>query len=107
MPPKYKRVLLKISGEAFCKEGHSGIDIDEVQSIARQIKEAASIGTQIAIVVGGGNIIRNGVVTVNNAKAAGALDLIRSWVGTIAPRGVTSYQEEDARNAFDRLFKKT
>ncbi len=58
MAPKYKRVLLKISGEAFCKEGHSGIDIDEVQSIARQIKEAASIGTQIAIVVGGGNIIR-------------------------------------------------
>ena len=50
---------------------------------------------------GGGNIIRNGVVTVNNPKAAAALDLVRSWVGTIAPRGVTSYQEEDARNAFD------
>ena len=47
MPPKYKRVLLKISGEAFCKEGTTGIDIDEVQSIARQIKEAASIGTII------------------------------------------------------------
>ena len=50
---------------------------------------------------GGGNIIRNGVVTVNNNKAAAALDMVRSWVGTIAPRGVTSYQEEDARNAFD------
>ena len=50
---------------------------------------------------GGGNIIRNGVVTIDNKKAEGALDLIRSWVGTIAPRGVTSYQEEDARNAFD------
>lgn len=58
MPPKYKRVLLKISGEAFCKEGTTGLDIDEIQSIARQIKEAAQIGTQIAIVVGGGNIIR-------------------------------------------------
>ena len=50
---------------------------------------------------GGGNIIRNNVVTINNKKAAAALDLVRSWVGTIAPRGVTSYQEEDARNAFD------
>ena len=37
---------------------------------------------------------------MNNAKAAGALDLVRSWVGTIAPRGVTSYQEEDAGIAF-------
>ncbi len=50
---------------------------------------------------GGGNIIRNGVVTINNKKAAGILDMVRGWVGTIAPRGVTSYQEEDARNAFD------
>jgi len=50
---------------------------------------------------GGGNIVRNGAVTINNKKAAGILDLVRSWVGTIAPRGVTSYQEEDARNAFD------
>ncbi len=50
---------------------------------------------------GGGNIVRNGVVTINNKKAAGILDMVRGWVGTIAPRGVTSYQEEDARNAFD------
>ncbi len=63
MAPKYKRVLLKISGEAFCKEGARGIDIDEVQSIARQIKEASSIGTQVAIVVGGGNIIRGGEIS--------------------------------------------
>ncbi len=56
--PKYKRVLLKLSGEAFCKEGARGIDVDEALSVARQIKEAASIGTQVAIVVGGGNIIR-------------------------------------------------
>jgi uridylate kinase len=63
MAPKYKRVLLKISGEAFCKEGAHGIDIDQVQSIARQIKEASSIGTQAAIVVGGGNIIRGGEIS--------------------------------------------
>ena len=68
--PKYKRVLLKISGEAFCKEGHSGIDIDEVQSIARQIKEAASIGTQIAIVVGGGNIIRGAEISKHGVTKA-------------------------------------
>ena len=56
--PKYKRVLLKISGEAFCREGGHGIDIDEARSIARQIVEAQKTGTQVAVVVGGGNIVR-------------------------------------------------
>ena len=56
--PRYKRVLLKLSGEALCKEGARGIDIDEAHSIARQIREAVSIGTQVAVVVGGGNFVR-------------------------------------------------
>ncbi len=50
---------------------------------------------------GGGDFIDNGKVTINNPQAASILDLIGGWVGKIAPRGVTSYQEEDARNAFD------
>jgi uridylate kinase len=57
---RYKRVLLKISGEAFCKEGGHGIDIDEIRSIARQVIDAAKIETEIAVVVGGGNIVRGG-----------------------------------------------
>jgi len=68
--PKYRRVLLKISGEAFCKEGHNGIDIDEVQSIARQIKEAIQAGTQVAIVVGGGNIIRGSSIAKHGVSQA-------------------------------------
>jgi uridylate kinase len=68
--PRYKRVLLKISGEAFCKEEAHGIDIDEVQSIARQIKEAASAGTQIAVVVGGGNIVRGGEISRHGVSQA-------------------------------------
>lgn len=58
--PYYKRVLLKLSGEAFCKASGRGLDIDEIQTIAREILEAAKAGTQIAIVVGGGNIVRGG-----------------------------------------------
>ena len=68
--PKYKRVLLKISGEAFCKEGNHGIDIDEVRSIALQIKAACSIGTQVAIVVGGGNIIRGSTISKHGVTQA-------------------------------------
>jgi uridylate kinase len=56
--PKYKRILLKISGEGFCKEGGFGIDADELHNIARQLVEVAQMGVQLAIVVGGGNFIR-------------------------------------------------
>jgi trehalose/maltose transport system substrate-binding protein len=50
---------------------------------------------------GGGTIIdANNNVTINNPQAVAILNEMRSWVGTVAPRGVTSYQEEDARNAF-------
>src|SRR5437870_867103 len=57
-PPVYKRVLLKISGEGFCHEGGSGVEVEELENIARQCVEVAKSGVQLAIVVGGGNFIR-------------------------------------------------
>jgi uridylate kinase len=56
--PFYKRVVLKISGEAFCKKGGFGIDGQELELISREIAAAARQGTQTAVVVGGGNMIR-------------------------------------------------
>jgi uridylate kinase len=57
--PKYRRVLLKLSGEAFADAQHGfGIDPRTVVSIARQIAEARETGTELALVIGGGNIIR-------------------------------------------------
>ena len=56
--PKYKRVLLKISGEALMGSGQYGIDTGTVDRIAADVKEAADAGTQICMVVGGGNIFR-------------------------------------------------
>jgi uridylate kinase len=57
--PKYKRVLLKLSGESFADPQHGfGIDPRIVASIARQVAEAQNMGTELAIVIGGGNIIR-------------------------------------------------
>ena len=57
--PKYKRALLKLSGEAFADPQHGfGIDPRIVASIARQVVEAKELGTELALVIGGGNIIR-------------------------------------------------
>ena len=54
----YKRVLLKISGESFCREGESGIAMAELASVAEQIRDVVKNGVQLAIVCGGGNILR-------------------------------------------------
>lgn len=58
MAAKYKRVLLKLSGESLMGAQHYGIDPVRLGEYARQIKEAAAGGVQIAIVIGGGNIFR-------------------------------------------------
>ena len=55
---KYKRVLLKLSGEALQGSGQYGIDPKVVDNIAEQLKEVRSLGVELAIVIGGGNIFR-------------------------------------------------
>ncbi len=55
---KYKRIMLKISGEALAGEKGFGIDFDTANEIALQIKELVKLGVEIGIVVGGGNIWR-------------------------------------------------
>ena len=56
--PAYKRILLKLSGEALMGEAGYGIDPKVVYRVAREIREVAELGTEIALVVGGGNIFR-------------------------------------------------
>ena len=56
--PAYRRVLLKLSGESFCRSGESGISMAEVASISEQIKRVVATDVQLAIVCGGGNILR-------------------------------------------------
>jgi uridylate kinase len=56
--PRYRRVLLKLSGEALMGERQYGIDPDVVREIAGQVAEGRDAGIEVAIVVGGGNIFR-------------------------------------------------
>src|SRR5215467_8045968 len=56
--PKYKRVLLKLSGEALMGDKGFGIDPDVVRRMAAEIKDVHALGVQIAVVIGGGNIFR-------------------------------------------------
>ena len=58
MRQQYKRILLKLSGESLMGEQGYGIDAQRVADYAEQIKEVVASGTQVAIVIGGGNIFR-------------------------------------------------
>lgn len=68
MKPAYKRILLKLSGEALMGDQNYGIDTKVAKSVAEQIKAVYELGVEVAIVVGGGNIFR-GV-----SKSAGGID---------------------------------
>jgi uridylate kinase len=78
--PKYKRVLLKLSGESFADSDNGfGIDPRIVASIARQIAEARNLGTELGVVVGGGNIIRG-----LSASAQGTDRTTADYMGMLA-----------------------
>ena len=72
--PFFDRVLLKVSGEAFCVTGGSGIDNDELALLAREIAAAAKLGTQLAVVVGGGNFIRGAQLAKHGSIAQATAD---------------------------------
>ena len=61
--PKYKRVLLKVTGEIFAGEQNFGIDGNTVKAFAQEIKEVKEMGCELAMVVGGGNIFRGAVAS--------------------------------------------
>lgn len=79
MKPVFKRLLLKLSGEALMGEQAYGIDLNVAEAVAREIKEVQAMGVEIAIVVGGGNIFR-GV-----SKSAGNMDRAAAdYIGMLA-----------------------
>ena len=77
---KYKRILLKVSGEALLGEQQFGIDQVPVKMIAGEIKKAVDAGAQVAIVVGGGNIFRG----MKNSAKLGMDQASGDYVGMLA-----------------------
>src|SRR5438477_7612630 len=83
LKPKYKRVVLKLSGEGFGHSGKSGISIDETLSIARQAQRIVQRGVQLAIVVGGGNIIRGAQFSAGGEVIREATAHYMGMLGTV------------------------
>ncbi len=77
MEPKYKRILLKVSGEALAGDKKNGLDFEVITEICKSVKKCIDAGTQVAIVVGGGNFWRG--------RSSGTMDRTRAdHIGMIA-----------------------
>lgn len=97
--PKYRRVLLKLSGEALGSGSGSGVEIASVQNIARRIADIHKLGVQLAIVVGGGNIIRGSMFAGKgiNAVAGDAMGMLATVINGIALQDVLETMKVDTR----------
>ena len=77
MEPKYKRILLKVSGEALAGDKKTGLNYDVITEICKSIKKVIDAGVQVAVVVGGGNFWRG--------RSSGAMDRTRAdHIGMLA-----------------------
>src|SRR5215211_8756661 len=75
----YRRVLLKISGEALMGEQNYGIDVNVARSVAEELKAVHAMGVQVAVVVGGGNIFRGVSKSAGNMNRSSA-----DYIGMLA-----------------------
>ncbi len=80
--PRFKRVVLKLSGESFSSAGERGINMDEVLHIARQVQLAQKHGCQMAVVIGGGNILRG--AQFSSSSGGGIQEATAHYMGMLA-----------------------
>lgn len=84
MKPKYKRVLLNVSGESLAGENKFGIDTPTIRRIAEQIKEVYDLGVEIAVVVGGGNFWRGRSSSSMDRATADYIGMLATCMNALA-----------------------
>jgi len=95
----WRRVLLKVSGEALSGEGKTGIDGEPLHALAKEIALAAGLGVEIAIVNGGGNIVRGAQMAIRGVGRATAdyMGMLATVINAIALQDVLESQGRPTR----------
>jgi uridylate kinase len=99
----YKRIILKLSGESFAAPGQRGISMQEVVDIATQTQRAAKLGVQIAIVIGGGNILRGAQFIAGNSSIQEATAHYMGMLATVI-NGLALQDALESLNCETRLM---
>lgn len=97
MEPKYKRILLKVSGEALAGDKGFGLDNPTITKIAEKIKECADMGVEIAIVVGGGNFWRGRTGEGMDRTRADHMGMLATVINSLALLDALEQQNVNAR----------
>ena len=97
--PKYKRVLLKISGEALAGDKHFGLDFQVMGRVADVIKECVAMGVQVGVVIGGGNFwrgVKNGEGHIERTRAD-HMGMLATAMNCMAMADVLEVEDENAK----------
>lgn len=97
MNPKYKRILLKLSGEALAGENKFGLDYSVITEICKSIKKCAEAGVEIGIVVGGGNFWRGRSSGGMDRTRADHMGMLATTINALAIADVLESMELDVR----------
>ncbi|NIT14301.1 MAG: UMP kinase [Candidatus Dadabacteria bacterium] len=97
--PKYQKILLKISGEALQGKEKFGISADTLKTISKEIVEVHSLGVEIALVIGGGNIFRGieGTATGMDRSAADYMGMLATVINSLALQDALEAEGIDTR----------
>ncbi|HYD19768.1 MAG TPA: UMP kinase [Patescibacteria group bacterium] len=97
--PRFKRVLLKISGEALMGGGEYGIDTDTVNRVAQDVKDALKLGVQVCLVIGGGNIFRgvSGAAVGMDRASADYMGMLATVINSLAMQNALEKLGVDTR----------
>jgi uridylate kinase len=98
-PPKYKRILLKLSGEALMGEQNFGIDPAVTSAIALDIKEIIHLGVEVGIVIGGGNIFRGVAASAKGMDRATGdyMGMLATVINALAMQDALEHQDVACR----------
>ncbi|MEQ1710421.1 MAG: uridine monophosphate kinase, partial [Hyphomicrobium sp.] len=96
---KYKRLMLKLSGEALMGSGSYGIDMTVVDRLARDVSDAVAAGAEIGVVVGGGNIFRGlqGAAKGMDRATADYMGMLATVMNALAFQNALEHQHTSAR----------
>ena len=97
--PKYKRVLLKISGEALAGEKHTGLDFKVISDVSRAVGRCAALGVQVGVVIGGGNVwrgVKDGEGKIERTRAD-HMGMLATAMNCLAVADVMGQQGIDVR----------
>jgi uridylate kinase len=97
--PHYSRILLKFSGEILAQEGGGGIDFDKLTAFSRQIADVRALGTQVGLVIGGGNILRGSSSSENGMDRVSAdyMGMLATVINALAFQNALEQNQVDTR----------